>query len=170
MPAPLIRTANLRLRPYREADMEPLWDFFQSPRAQWVSAPKNRSHFWYGFASEAGSWDLMGWGGWSIETADGDYAGQVAVTQPPHFAELELGWILLEGFEGRGIAHEAAIAARNWAFRDFEADTLVSYISRDNARSIALAERLGAVRDDDAIRHSDEDVVYRHPRPGGLMR
>ena len=168
MPAPLIRTANLRLRPYREADMDPLWAFFRSDRAQWVDAPKNRSHFWYGFASEVGSWDLMGWGGWSVETADGAFAGQVAVTQPPHFAELELGWIMLDGFEGKGIAFEAATAARNWAFRDYGAETLVSYISAENARSIALAERLGARRDDDAPRHDKTDLVYRHPRPGGM--
>ena len=169
MAAPLIRTANLRLRPYRASDMEPLWAFFQSDRAQWVSPPSNRSHFWYGFASEVGSWELMGWGGWSIETADGQFAGQVAVTQPPHFAELELGWIMLDGFEGKGIAFEAATAARLWAFRDFEADTLVSYISRENTRSIALAERLGATRDDAAKRHDPDDLVYRHTPPEGLQ-
>jgi len=168
MPAPLIRTAHLRLRPYRQADMDPLWSFFQSDRAKWVSAPRNQSHFWYGFASEVGSWDLMGWGGWSVETADGQLAGQVAVTQPPHFAELELGWIMLDGFEGKGIAFEAATAARTWAFRDYGAETLVSYISRDNARSIALATRLGATRDDTAKRHDEDDVVYRHPRPEAL--
>ena len=77
-------------------------------------------------------------------------AGQVAVTHPPHFPETELGWFLLDGYERRGLAFEAASAARDYAFRSIHPASLVSYIHRDNSRSIALAERLGAVSDPNA--------------------
>jgi len=165
MPAPVLETPRLRLRPYVLSDMDPFWDFYQSARAAYVDRPENRSHFWYGFASEIGSWDLLGQGGWAVDTRDGQVIGQVAITQPPHFPEREIGWIFLAGAEGKGYAFEAASAALAWAW-DQGFDTLVSYIDPANARSIALAERLGAVRDP-AARLPDGDtaaqtVVYRH--------
>jgi RimJ/RimL family protein N-acetyltransferase len=44
----------------------------------------------------------------------------------------------------------------------------VSYIDRNNSRSIALAERLGAVPDPDAATpDNSDDLVYRHPSFGG---
>ncbi|MGI3170089.1 GNAT family N-acetyltransferase [Pseudooceanicola sp. C21-150M6] len=162
MIAPTLSDGTVTLRAHRMADMDAFWDFFQSPRARYVDGPGNRSHLWYGFASEVGSWALCGQGGWAVETPDGRLAGQVAVTQPPHFAERELGWILFDGFEGQGLAFRAATMARDWAVADRPDAPLVSYIHRDNARSIALAERLGAHRDDTAEAHDADDLVYRH--------
>jgi RimJ/RimL family protein N-acetyltransferase len=163
--APVISTQRLRLRPHVLSDMEPFWEFYQSDRARYMDKPANRTHLWYGFASEVASWELCGWGGWAVETRQGDLIGQVALTQPPHFAELELGWLLFDGYEGHGYAFEAAKAAQDFAFGDLKADTLVSYIDRDNARSIRLAQQLGAVEDPGAARHDAADVVYRHPHP-----
>lgn len=60
---------------------------------------------------------------------------------------------------------EAAVALRDWAFAELGLPSLVSYFDPANVRSIAVAERLGAVRDDNAPRQDPEDVVYRHYRP-----
>ncbi|WP_299778816.1 GNAT family N-acetyltransferase [uncultured Roseobacter sp.] len=160
-PAPTLQTDRLILRPHVMDDMEPFWTFYQSPRARYMDQPRNRTHFWYGFASEVGSWALMGMGGWAIEV-DGRIAGQVAVTQPPHFAETELGWLLFDGFEGRGIAFEAGELALGYARQQIQPTSLVSYIHRDNTRSIALAKRLGAAHDPAAKAHDAEDLVYRY--------
>lgn len=159
--APTLACDAVRLRPHRMEDMEAFAAFYAGPRAAHVDAPTSRTHLWYGFASEVGSWDLVGHGGWAIETPDGRLAGQVAIGWPPHFPERELGWILFDGFEGRGLAHAAARLALDWAAEAL-GPPLVSYIHRDNARSIALAERLGAVRDDAALRPDAGDLVYRH--------
>jgi RimJ/RimL family protein N-acetyltransferase len=160
--APIITGDTLRLRPHRLADMEAFWAFYQSPRAALMDAPGSKSHLWYGFASEVGSWALSGIGGWAIETSDGTLAGQIALSQPPHFAEMELGWILFDGFEGRGIAHQAAQLALNYARETVRPDSLVSYINRGNTRSVALAKRLGATLDATAASHNTADAVYRH--------
>ena len=45
---------------------------------------------------------------------------------------------------------------------------MVSYIDADNARSIALARRLGAHPDTPAGWDETETVVYRHPKPEEL--
>lgn len=58
-----------------------------------------------------------------------------------------------------------AKAARTHAFHDLGWTTAVSYIHPDNARSITLAERLGATLDPKAqTPDSDPCLVYRHPR------
>ena len=163
--APVISTERLRLRPHVVSDMDAFWEFYQSGRARYMDCPTNRTHLWYGFSSEVGSWELCGWGGWAVETHAGDLLGQIALTQPPHFPELELGWLLFDGFEGHGYAFEAASAALGYAFTVMDVDTLVSYIDRNNARSIALAERLGAFEDKAAARYDASDAVFRHPHP-----
>ncbi|MDU8912935.1 GNAT family N-acetyltransferase [Aestuariicoccus sp. MJ-SS9] len=163
--APAITTARLRLRGHVLSDMDAFEAFHATSRAAFVGRPENRTHLWYGFASEVGSWDLMGHGGWAIEDRDGQLIGQVAITRPPHFPETEIGWTLLDHAEGRGYAFEAASAALTWAW-DNEFETLVSYIHPENARSIALAERLGAAHDPNAAlpdgETADETLVYRH--------
>lgn len=166
MPAPTLHTPRLTLRPHVLTDMEPFWDFHQSDRAAYVGRPRTRTHQWYGLASEVGSWDLVGHGGWGVDLHDGTLIGQVAITHPPHFPETEIGWILFGGSEGQGYATEAAMAALHWAWTDLGATTLVSYIHPANARSRALAERLGAVHDPAAQlpegETASETLVYRH--------
>ncbi|WP_167648213.1 GNAT family N-acetyltransferase [Mameliella alba] len=165
MPAPTLHTPRLTLRPHVESDMTPFWDFHQSDRAAYVWRPKSLTHQWLGFASEVGSWDLLGHGGWGVDLKDGRVIGQVAITRPPIFPEREIGWIFFEGFEGKGYATEAATAALHWAWAQGWS-TLVSYIHPDNTRSRALAERLGAVHDPDAQlpegETAQETLVYRH--------
>jgi RimJ/RimL family protein N-acetyltransferase len=78
--------------------------------------------------------------------------------------EKELGWLLYDGYEGRGYVTEAAAAMRDWAFAELGIESLVSYMHPENARSAAVAERLGALRDDAAPRQDPEDIVYRHRR------
>lgn len=166
MPAPTLHTPRLTLRPHVLADIEPFWEFFQSDRAQYVDAPETRSQFWSEFASEVGSWDLCGHGGWAVDKRDGTFIGQVAITQPPHFPEPEIGWIFFEGAEGRGYAAEAAMVALGWAWSSLPITTLVSYIHPANARSRALAGRLGALHDPQARLPEGETpaqtMVYRH--------
>lgn len=161
MPAPILETPRLRLRPHVLSDMDAFAAFYEGVRAGFMDAPNNKTHLWYGFASEVGSWDLVGFGGWAIETKEGQLIGQVAITQPPHFAEREIGWILFDGFDGQGYATEAATAALLWAWEQ-GMDTLVSYIKNSNDRSIALATRLGAVLDSSAETYDANNLVYRH--------
>jgi RimJ/RimL family protein N-acetyltransferase len=85
----------------------------------------------------------------------------VDISLGPRFPERELGWILFDGAEGRGIATEAASALRDWAAaRGWTG--LVSYIDPANHRSIALAQRLGARLDPHAVPQDPGDLVYRH--------
>lgn len=165
--APIINTARLRLRGHILADLDQLCDLYETDRAHYMGGPVPRKEAWRWIASEVAMWDLMGHGAWGIETSEGVFIGQIGLLKPPHFPEAELGWTLLDHAEGKGFAFEAAMAVLGWAWaQGFE--TLVSYIDPENARSIALAKRLGAEHDPAAPlpkgETAQDTVVYRHHR------
>lgn len=168
--APRIETPRLTLRAHEMADFPPLYDLFASDRARFMGGPVPAKDMWYWIAAEVGSWPLKGFGSWGIiRNADHAFIGQVGINEPHHFPEPELGWVLLDPFEGHGYASEAAQAALNWWWDQNRADSIVSYIDPQNDRSIALAKRLGARQDAHAPLPTgetpDETVVYRHRRP-----
>ena len=162
--APTLHTDRLTLRHHRLEDFEPMATHFATDWAQYMGGPLGQEKMWLWLAAEVGSWSLLGHGSWAGDlTATGETIGQVGINKPVHFPEVEIGWLLYPGFEGHGYAFEAATAARAWAFENGH-DTLVSYIDPPNSRSIALAERLGAVLDKDADKPDPDDLVYRHNR------
>lgn len=165
MTAPTLHTPRLTLRAHVMGDLDALCDVFESDRAQWMGGKLDRVSAWRWLASDIGMWDLLGHGAWGVETREGAFVGQVSLAQPPHYPERELGWTLVQEAEGKGYAQEAATAALHWAWAQGW-DTLVSYITPGNTRSIALAERLGATEDPGAPlpegETAEETVVYRH--------
>lgn len=165
--APTLITDRLRLRAYRLSDFKAFADFYTSQRSQYADGPVAKDVAWAWFAAGAGRWTLTGYGAWTIETREEITAiGTVSLNHPiKPDVERELGWLLWEGHEGSGYATEAAIAARRFAFDELGWDTLVSYISKDNAASIRLADRIGAKLDEPATQKTDaETLVYRHSR------
>ncbi|MEX0286123.1 MAG: GNAT family N-acetyltransferase [Paracoccaceae bacterium] len=168
--APTLYTERLTLRPHRAEDFAVMTPLFGSDWSRYMGPPTSEVELWRWVGAEIASWPLLGFGSWGIElTATGDFVGQVGINQPPDYAEVELGWCVWPDFEGKGIAFEAAQAARHWGFAQRGLDTLVSYIDPRNARSIALAERLGAVRDATAKRPDPDDLVYRHSPSEGRI-
>jgi RimJ/RimL family protein N-acetyltransferase len=167
--APTIETERLILRPPKAEDMERYITFIMSERAHHVGRETSRFEAWKCFAAEAGHWKLNGYGPWAVTLKGSDETvGQVGVWHPELFPEGELGWLIWAEAEGKGIAFEAASAARDYDYRVHGTKTLVSYIGSKNARSIRLAERLGAVRDDAAKELDPNGLVYRHPGPEAL--
>ena len=164
MTAPILTSDRIILRPYRLSDFDLLVDHFRSPRSAYMDGPKSIGKVWGDFAADIGQWALLGCGCWSIEDrASGAFLGQTGINASPQYPEREIGWVLWEEFEGKGYAFEAASMARGFAFRQLGFETLVSYIDPENARSIKLAERLGAVLDKGAATpNGDACLVYRH--------
>ena len=164
---PVLETPRLTLGPHTRAGFAAYKSVQCSDRARYMDGELTPMEAWNAFTCEAGSWVIDGFGYWMATRKDtGEAVAFVGITQPPHYPETELGWLVTEAAEGQGFAREAAEAARAWGLGKMGLSTLVSYIDPDNARSIALAERLGAVRDHDARVPSANTLVYRHPSPG----
>jgi RimJ/RimL family protein N-acetyltransferase len=74
--------------------------------------------------------------------------------------EVELGWLLAREHWGRGYATEAALALRDWAFRERGLTRLISLISHENKRSIRVAERIGERYERDIEIHGKPGRLY----------
>jgi RimJ/RimL family protein N-acetyltransferase len=162
---PVLTTPRLALRAPQATDWPHFRDFALSERSVFVRQDDmDTAKAWRSFGHVIGMWVLRGYGSFVIER-QGDRApiGMCGPWHPIDWPEREIGWtIWTAAAEGQGLAFEAASAARDHAFRDLGWNTAVSYIDPANARSIALAERLGAVLDTTAPRPDPADIVYRH--------
>lgn len=163
---PVIGTPRLVLRGPRPGDFPPMAAFWASPRARHEGGPRDEARAWEDFAAAYGLWLVRGYGAWSVEhRGTGAFVGQVGIWQPSTYPEPDLGWTVTAEWEGKGLAFEAAAAARDWIWANTALPALVSCIDPDNARSIRLALRLGGERDPEAAGIDPGDVVIRHRRP-----
>ena len=169
--APVLDTPRLILRGPSARDIEPMIAFLlDQTRAAGFGASPDRGDAWRWFALNVGHWHIHGYGYFTIEDREtGQPAGITGIWNPEGWPEPELGWVVFDGFEGRGIACEAATRARHYAYEGLGLTTLTSNIKPGNTRSIALAERLGAwfEREYDNIQMG-RDFLYRHPGPEAL--
>ncbi len=165
---PRIQTERLILREPRAEDFEIYAAFMTGPRATFLGGPQSRFDAFRGFASFIGHWHFKGFGQWML-TLKGDETtplGRVGFMFGEGWDEPELGWALFDGHEGQGYMTEAAIAARDYGARHFDLDTPISYIHPDNARSLALASRLGAGFEREGEIAGMACHVYRHAKMG----
>ena len=164
---PCLQTARLILRDYRQADFDDFATFFESERSRFIGGPVARELAWRGLAAHLGHWALRGYGFWAVEDrASGQFCGHVGLWFPEGWPEPEVGWVMMGHAEGRGIAHEAALAARDYAFGPLGWTTAIIAIDPGNARSIRLAERMGCQRESDFTHvRLGPMQIWRHPPP-----
>lgn len=98
---------------------------------------------WTQMERALGQWALRGHGLFVVEY-QGRLAGRVGVLHPAGWPEPELAWGIAPDLWGRGLATEAAAAARDWAFKARGFPLLASFILPGNARSARVAAKLGA--------------------------
>ncbi len=165
---PVLETERLILRAPAGRDF-PAWAAFaRSARANFIGGPFDAKDTWRSFANIVGHWVIRGCGEFVFCRRGSDTAlGCAGPWFPEGWPEREIAWTVWNPqVEGEGYAHEAARAVIAHAFGPLGWDSAVSYIDPDNDRSIALAKRLGAVRDPSATGPAERDLVYRHSAPG----
>ncbi|MFO1201385.1 MAG: GNAT family N-acetyltransferase [Tabrizicola sp.] len=165
LPIPILSTERLIMREPRESDFPAMLAFNESSRSSFVGGGGDRQKVWRALLANIGHWALRGYGFYSVDTKQGDFIGRVGVIYHDGWDEPELAWHLFDGYEGKGYAYEAALAARADYHSRISAQPPISYIDVTNARSEALAKRLGAVIERTLNDDKGHHHVYRHPAP-----
>ena len=161
---PVMDTPRLTLRAPALSDLETLTAFYATSRSHMVGGPQDAVGSFAKLSARIGHWALRGHGLWHVDDrTNGDFLGWAGVMTLPGWDEPELAWTVFAHAEGKGIAYEAAMAARAFAAQHMKLDRLISYIRHDNDRSRALAERLGAVHERDGTLLGIPCQVWRHP-------
>lgn len=149
MSIPEIETTRLRLRAFTLADLDAYADICANAEVRrhiGSGQPVGRDVAWQHLAQALGQWALTGCGMWAVQRrADGALIGRVGYQHPEGWPGLELAWTLARPAWGQGYAFEAARAALDHGRRHLGVSEVISLIRPANQRSIALAERLGAV-------------------------
>jgi ribosomal-protein-alanine N-acetyltransferase len=162
---PTLTTERLTLRAPRLDDLDAYAAFRSSARSVGVGGPYPREGAFDKLAAIVGHWQLRGYGRWMVADRDTDIPlGLVGIMYPDDWPEPEIAWSLFDAAEGRGLAYEAALECRRYAYDVLGWETIISCTVPDNVRSIALAERMGAVLDG-RYDHSEYGPldIYRHP-------
>lgn len=170
---PVLTTERLVLRAPQAGDWPAFDAMLASDRGQFIrTGDYDLSNTWRGFCHLIGHWAVRGFGMfvWQAKS-DPTPLGMTGPWFPETWPEREIGWSVWNpAAEGKGLAHEAAFAARDWAYRALGWTTAVSYVAEGNARSRALALRLGAVVDTAAQSIGTPPcLVFRHPAPEALQ-
>jgi len=168
---PVLHTERCILRPPVLEDAPHWIAILVADEEGHLGGPHDEAGAFTEFAATAGLWLLRGHGLWTVAERDDPDAvlGFVLIGFEPGDREPELGWLFLPGARGRGLAAEAAAAAKSHALGSLGVTGLVSYIDPTNAPSRRLAERLGARLDGTIAdpRSGAEAEVWRHAPPGG---
>ena len=156
------------MRPFAEGDLDGYTAILQSePVRAALHLPDTIGPFdaWSQMAAWLGQWELRGTGQWALEEkATGSLVGRAGLHHPARddWPGVEVGWALHPGCWGRGYATEAGRRAIDFAFGDLHLDRVCSVILPENARSIAVARRLG-------FRLGEERVLSHAPSmPHGI--
>ncbi len=167
---PALTTERLTLRAPQISDFDAYAAFRGSERARHLGGPYSRTRAFEQLGEIIGHWHLRGFGRWMVADRRTDQPlGIVGLFYPDDWPEPEIAWSVFAAGEGRGIAAEAAVASRAYAYDTLGWTTAISLIAPANTRSIALARRLNATLektyDDEGI---GEMQLWRHPAPEDL--
>nr|WP_283426860.1 GNAT family N-acetyltransferase [Shimia sagamensis] len=168
---PQLETNRLVLRGPQQSDFDVTAAFFASDRSKFVGGPLSAEQAWRVLSLEAGHWALRGFGRWIVVERDSNTpVGNIGLWYPHGWPEAEIGWDLFEGFEGKGYATEAALAARSYAYDVLGWNTVISLVDPKNTSSLKLAQRLGA-RHDGNFTHERYGVmqIWRHLSPDEIV-
>lgn len=167
---PTVETARLRLRAPRLSDLDLYAAFRASQRTRVLGGPFSRDEAFHQLSALIGHWSLRGFGRWMVADRETDLPmGVVGPYHPEGWPEPEIAWSVFDEAEGKGIAHEAALAARDYAYRVLGWPPAASLIATDNTRSAALARRMGA-KVEGQYPHATYGLldIWRHPGPEAL--
>jgi RimJ/RimL family protein N-acetyltransferase len=141
-----IETQRLILRPPLREDFDAwaLMEADESVKANTGSVQDQRES-WTQLLAVAGHWAIEGWGALcAIEKSSGRFVGRFGPTKPFGWPCIEVGWMLLPEFQGKGFALEGAIAAMDFAFLQLQRPRVIHTIRPANIASQKLAAKLGS--------------------------
>jgi len=176
-----LETARLVLRDKRPDDLDFTVELFADPQVmRWIGDGSTypRAEVEARFARVLAIENEPGherWDAFKIleRKTDGARIGQAGLLrcEIDGVPEVEIGWWLAASAWGRGYATEAALALRDFAFRELRLDRLSVVLYAENIKSVAVARRIGGVYQGEARYHDRSvtryGIVPNPPRSGG---
>jgi len=104
---------------------------------------------------------------WMIRPAAGQDAVGIVWLTPHHEGDIELSFVLLPEWQGRGLACRACSEALHFGFGELGLPRIVSETQSANAKSVALLRRLGMRLERSLQRFGAEQLLFVLDREAG---
>lgn len=146
---PTIEIAQVRLRPWTLADVEPLFFILQEPDLlryfpRTTPPPIDRVERYIRHHQE--HWQECGYGHWAVEEkGTKNLMGWTGLEYLPETQETEVAYLLSQAFWGRGCATEAAQAAVQFGFGEAGLAEIIGLVHPENTASRRVLEKCGLV-------------------------
>ena len=164
MEVPEILTRRLRLRGWREGDVELMAAIYAEPEVVRYLRPLDLKGTRQQLSMFFDHWEEHGFGLWAVEErASGRLIGRIGLvhhddwTETPYDAEV--GWTLERATWGRGLATEGGAAALRFGFKTKGMKRIISIAHSENVASQRVMEKLGLKREG-ATDWRDQPVVW----------
>jgi RimJ/RimL family protein N-acetyltransferase len=170
----ILQTPRLLLREFTSEDADALALVLSDPETmQYYPAPHGRSGYdragveqW--IARNRQRYKNDGVGLWAMElTKTRELVGDCGIILQEVEGErlYEIGYHLRRDFWGQGLATEAAMACRDWAFAHLKTERLISLIRPENLPSRRVAERNGMIVWKELLWRGLQHLVYSIEKP-----
>ncbi|MGP3966838.1 GNAT family N-acetyltransferase [Streptomyces sp. 6N223] len=144
-------TERLRLRMWRDADLDPLAAMDGDPEVMRYirdGSTRTREQAAGALTRERERWRERGYGLFAVEVREtGEFAGWVGLAIPEFLPEVlpavEIGWRLRREHWGRGYATEAAREVLAFGFGEVGLKELISIVHVRNQASLRVTTKLG---------------------------
>ena len=153
----ILETTRLWLREMEQSDYPALCKILQDEAVMYayeVAFSDLETQEW--LDKQVRNYEELGFGLWAvIDKRNNEMIGQCGLTMQKYRDEqvLEVGYLFQKSVWGHGYATEAAIACREYAFRELDADEVFSIIRDSNTASQNVAKRNGMIIAGTFIKH-----------------
>jgi RimJ/RimL family protein N-acetyltransferase len=146
-PQTVLETERLWLRRFSPDDLDELASILTDAETmQYYPRPFTRDEASAWIAQNLGRYKTDGFGLWAIESKEtGEFLGDCGPVRRlvDDRDEVEIGWQVKRSHWRQGIASEAGIACRDYAFGPLGLTRVISLIRPENVPSRGVAEKLG---------------------------
>jgi [ribosomal protein S5]-alanine N-acetyltransferase len=170
----VLETERLRLRQYRLQDLDELAPILGDPETmRYYPRPYTREESLAWINRSLDRYRDHGFGLWAIVSkAAGEFLGNCGPVRQvvEERDEIELGWLVKRSHWRRGIASEAAVACRDYAFGVLDIERLIAMVRPENTPSRGVAEKIGMTVDREVDWHGFLHRVYAVERDRGGLK
>lgn len=170
-----IETDRLRLRRWREEDLEPYARICADPEVMRYMTGGGDAAFTREQSEEQVErfirrWEEHGFGLWAVEEKySGAFIGRIGLMRQDDWLEgkhkTEVGWLLDRAFWGRGLATEGARSSLYHGFEELGLERIISIIQPANLASRRVAEKVRMTLRGETRWRGHDVVWYAVDRP-----
>jgi [ribosomal protein S5]-alanine N-acetyltransferase len=161
----IIETARLRLREMTIDDLDFIAGLLGDPEVmRFYPRPRTRAEAEEWVRRQLERYEQDGHGLWLVEDRQsGECYGQVGITMQDidSTREPEVGYLIHKPFWRRGYATEAALASRDYAFRERGYPYVTAIVRVENEPSRAVARKLGMTPWKQSMRAGMDHIIFR---------